>query len=203
MNSKTPTLCNKKSGSRNKSSKRPFQMLKTPRNSNRFWESKGESETKHQPLCRRESRSAIKNTSRYAEEEKSDTQNASRYAEEEKSAIQNARRYAEEERNAIQNTGRYAENEEQKGRKNPNSVKKPKTPVAMHRSTLCKTWKRCGEKRIERIMSRRCSWFNDGQVVKSSCGASGPKHGSTQPHRQWQASPHQRLLVCGHPTWLV
>lgn len=95
--------------------KDPSKMLKTPRNSNRFSESKSESETKHQPLCWREKKCHQKHQS-LCWKEKSDTQNASRYAEEERGAIQNAGRYAEEERIAIQNTGRYAENEEQKGR---------------------------------------------------------------------------------------
>lgn len=95
--------------------KDPSKMLKTPRNSNRFSESKSESETKHQPLCWKEKKCHQKHQS-LCWKEKSDTQNANRYAEEERGAIQNAGRYAEEERIAIQNTGRYAENEEQKGR---------------------------------------------------------------------------------------
>ena len=94
MSSRTPRLCNKKSGSRNKSSEEPPKCL----------------QRREIAIALQKVRlKVIPNTSRYAEEERSAIQNTSRYAEEERSAIRNASRYAEDERSAIQNASRYAE----------------------------------------------------------------------------------------------
>lgn len=168
------------------------------------------------PVAILRKRNDIQNTSRYAEEERNDIQSTSRYAEREKrrperqslcwkkrNDIQNTGRYAEKERIGIQNTSRYAENEEEKERI-------PKACKARELQSLCtgpryaENWERCGKtKNNGKNHEQRCSWFIDERVVKSSCEAFGPKHGSTQPHRHWQASPHQQLLVCDHPTWLA
>lgn len=84
-------------------------------------------------------------------------------------------------------------------RKDPNTVKTRETSryAPIHAvQKLEEIW----EERNGKNHEQRCSWFIDERVVKSSCGASGPKHGSTQPRRRWQVSPLQRLLVCDHPT---